>query len=185
MYITINNVIGEKRIDLSYPIRNFDSNKEVVVINMSSDNIEYEIIKPHTIIASIAPGNDKLILSKTYSGRELISVLEGMTAFTHFVDDERVIKTSKLGRITEMIFNLNELDNANNLEDGRPSNVLLTYHVTANKDFTRFKPHTPQCKKLKNGEFVSLSLRITDQKNSIITDGPQVTVVLHIRDCKS
>ena len=28
MYITINDVIGEKRIDLSYPIKNFDSNEE-------------------------------------------------------------------------------------------------------------------------------------------------------------
>ena len=84
-----------------------------------------------------------------------------------------------------MILNLNELDNTDNLEDGRPSNALLTYHVTANEDFTRFEPHTPQYKKLKDGQFVSLTLRITDQKNNIITDGPQVTVVLHIRDCKS
>ena len=28
---------------------------------------------------------------------------------------------------------------------------------------------------------VSLTLRITDQNNDIITDGPEVTVVLHIR----
>ena len=30
----------------------------------------------------------------------------------------------------------------------------------------------------------SLNLRITDQNNNVITDGPQVTVVLHIRDRK-
>ena len=84
-----------------------------------------------------------------------------------------------------MIFNLNELDNTDNLEDGRPSNALLTYHVTSNEDFIRFEPKIPQYKKLKNGEFVSLTLRITDQKNNIITDdGPQVTVVFHVRDCK-
>ena len=185
MYIVINNVIGEKRIDLSYPIRNFDSGKEVAVIGMLSDNVQYEIIKPHTIIDSISPGNEKRILSRTYAGRELISVLEGMIELTQFVNDERVIKMNKLAGITEMFFNLNELDNADNLEDGRPRNVLLTYHVTADKDFTCFKPNIPQYKKLKNGEFVSLTLRITDQKNNIITDGLQVTVVLHIRDCKS
>ena len=84
-----------------------------------------------------------------------------------------------------MILNLNELDNNDNFEDGIPSNALLTYRVTANKDFTRFEHNIPQYKKLKSGEFVSLSLRILDQKNNIITDGPQVTVVLHIRDCKS
>ena len=86
---------------------------------------------------------------------------------------------------TELIINSNELDNSDNLEDGRPSNALLTYHVTSNEDFTRFEPNIPQYKKLKNEEFVSLTLKITDQKNNDITDGPQVTVVLHIRDCKS
>ena len=181
MYITINNVTGEKTVYLSYPIC---SGKEVAVINMFSDNVQYEIIKPRTIIDSISPDNENLILRKTYAGRELISVLGGMTTFTHFVDDERVIKTNKLRGITEMIFNLNELDNTDNLEDGKPSNILLTYHVTANEDFTCFEPNIPQYKKLKNGEFVSLTLRIMDQKNNIITDGPQVTVVCHICECK-
>ena len=32
---------------------------------------------------------------------------------------------SKLRRITEMIINSNELDNSDDLEDRRPSNVLL------------------------------------------------------------
>ena len=84
--------------------------------------------------------------------------------------------------ITEITLNLDELNNSNNLKDGRPSNELLTYHVTDDKDFTFFEPQTPQYRKLKNGEFTSLTLRITDQNNNIITDGPQVTVVLHIRD---
>ena len=30
-------------------------------------------------------------------------------------------------------------------------------------------------------QIVSLTLRITDQNNDVITDGPDVTVVLHIR----
>ena len=77
-----------------------------------------------------------------------------------------------------MITNLDELDNSNNLKDGRPSNSSLTYHVTSNEDFMRFEPDTPQYKKLKNGEFTSLNLRITDQNNNVII------VVLHIRECK-
>ena len=82
-----------------------------------------------------------------------------------------------------MIFNLNELDNTDNLEDGRPSNTLLNYNVTDDdEDFMCFEPQTPQYKKLKNEEFVSLTLKITDQNNNIITDGPRVTVVLHVRD---
>ena len=65
---------------------------------------------------------------------------------------------------------MDKLDNTDNLKDGRPSNILLTYHVTADEDFTRFKPNISQYKKLKNGKFVSFTLRITDQKDNIITD---------------
>ena len=114
----------------------------------------------------------------------MISILEGMIELTQFVNDERVIKTHKLRGITEMIINLNGLNNSDNLEDGRRSNSLLTYHVTFNEDFTQFETATPQYKKLKNEEFTSLTLRIMDQNGNIITDGPQVTVVLHIHDCK-
>ena len=85
MYIMINNVIGEKRIDLQfYPIRNFDSSKKVAIISILSNNVQYEIIKPCTIINSFSSGNEKLVLSRTYAGRELISILEGMIAFTQF-----------------------------------------------------------------------------------------------------
>ena len=87
-------------------------------------------------------------------------------------------------RITEITLNLDELNNSDNLKDGRSSNELLMYYVTDDKDFTHFEPQIPQYRKLKNGEFTSLNLRITDQNNNIIIDGPQVTVVLHIRDCK-
>ena len=44
----------------------------------------------------------------------------------------------------EMIIKLDELDNSDNLKDGRPSNELLTYHVTDDKDFTSFEPQTLQ-----------------------------------------
>ena len=86
--------------------------------------------------------------------------------------------------ITEITLNLDELDNNDNLKDGRPSNSLLTYYVIDDKDFTRFEPQNPQYKKLKNGEFTSLNLRMTDQNNNVITDDPQVTLVLHICDRK-
>ena len=91
---------------------------------------------------------------------------------------------NKLKGITEITLNLDELSNSDNLKDEHPSNTLFTYHVAAHKDFTHFESHTPQYKKLKNREFTSLNLRITDQDNNIITDGPQVTVVLHIHECK-
>ena len=95
--------------------------------------------------------------------------------------DDQVTKMNKLKGIMVMIINLDQLNNSDNLKDGRPSNELLTYHVTSNEDFMHFEPQTPQYRKLKNGEFTSLNLRITDQNNNVITDGPQVTVVLHIK----
>ena len=64
MYITINDVIGEKRIDLSYPIHSFKQRKEIVVVIMLSDNIQYKVVKPHTIMDPILD-NKKRIPSKT------------------------------------------------------------------------------------------------------------------------
>ena len=180
MYITINNIKGEKRIDLSFSIH---SDKEIAVIRILSDNVQYEILKLRAVMDPIS-NTQKMIPSGTYAGRELISMLEWIIELNQFEVDDQVIKKNKLKGITEITLNLDELNNSDNLKDGRPSNELLTYHVTDDKDFTRFEPQTPQYRKLKNGEFTSLNLRITDQNNNIITDGPQVTVVLHIRDCK-
>ena len=183
MYITINNIKGEKRIDLSYSIQNFDSDKEITIIRMLSDNVQYQILKLRSVMDPISD-TKKMIPSGTYSGRELISMLEGIIELNQFEVDDQVTKMNKLKGITEITLNLDELNNSDNLKDGRPSNELLTYHVTDDKDFTRFELQTPQYRKLKNGEFTSLTLRITDQNNNIITDGPQVTVVLHIRNRK-
>ena len=126
----------------------------------------------------------KMIPSGTYAGRELLSMLEGMVELNQFEVDDQVIKKNRLKGITEITLNLDELNNSDNLKDGKPSNELITYHMTDDKDFMRFEPDIPQYKALKNGEFTSLTLRIKAQNNDIITDGPQVTVVLHIHDRK-
>ena len=184
MYMTINNMKGEKRVDLSYSIQNFDSDKEIAVIRMLSDNAKYEILKLRSVMDSISD-RKKMIPNGTYASRELLSTLEGIIELNQFEADNQVIKKNKLKGITEITLNLDELNNSDNLEDGKPSNSLLTYHVTSNEDFTCFEPQSPQYRKLKNGEFTSLTLRITDQNNNVITDGPQVIVVLHVRDHKT
>ena len=94
---------------------------------------------------------------------------------------EEVLRTNKLEKVTKMVISLNEPDNSDNLEDGIPSNTLFMYYVTGPEYSTRFKPRTPQYKKLKTGMINSLSLKITDQADNIITDGPGTTVVLHIK----
>ena len=122
----------------------------------------------------------KMIPKGAYAGRQ--SIVEGIIKLNQFEVDDQVTKMNKLKGISEITLNLDELNNRVNLKDGKPNNN--TYHVTDDKDFTRFEPQTLQYRKLKNGEFTSLNLRITDQNNNIITDGLQVTVVLHILDRK-
>ena len=94
-----------------------------------------------------------------------------------------VLRTNKLEKVMKMAIILEELDNSDNLEDGLPRNTLFIYYVTGPEYSTRFEPVTPQYKKLRHGEIVSLALKITYQNNNI-TDGPGTTVVLHIHDCK-
>ena len=62
MYITINDVIGEKIIDLSYPIC---SSKEITVISMLSENTQYEMTKPLKL--KLVDGSEKEVLSKSYT----------------------------------------------------------------------------------------------------------------------
>ena len=135
MYITINDIKGEKRIELSYSI---DSDKEIAVIIMLSDNIQYKVLKLRSVMDS---DSKKLIPSGTYASRELLSMLEGMVELNQFEVDDQVTKTNKLKGITEITLNLDELNNSD--KDGRPSNSLLTYYVTSNEDFTHFEAQNP------------------------------------------
>ena len=148
MYITINNIKGESRIDLSYSIQNFDSDKEIAVIRMLSNNVQYQILKLRSVLDPISD-TKKMIPNGTYASRELISMLEGIIELNQFEDDNQVTKTNKLKGITKITLNLDELNNSDNLKDRRPSNELLTYHVTSNEDFTCIEPQTPQYRKLK------------------------------------
>ena len=170
MYITINDIKGEKKIDLSYSIQNFDSDKEIAVIRMLSDNVQYEILKLRAVMDPVSDAK-KTIPSGSYAGRQLLSIVKGIIELNQFEIDDEVTETNKLKGITEITLNLDERNNSDNLKDGRPSNELLTYYVTDDKDFTRFEPQNPQYKKLKDGEFTSPNLRITDQNNNVITDG--------------
>ena len=111
---------------------------------MLSDNVKYEILKLRAVMDPIS-NTKKMIPKGAYAGRELISMLEGIVELNQI--DDQVTKTNKLKGITEIIINLDELNNSVNLKDGRPSNELLIYHVTSNEDFTRFEPQNPQYKK--------------------------------------
>ena len=139
---------------------------------MFSDNIQYKFMEPQNI--ELESGNG------TYTRRELIDLIDGKIELTQFDKNPQINKMDKFAGITEVVLNSDELKNTDNLEIGEPSNTLFMYHVTAYEDFTHFEPYTPQYKKLKNSELISLALKMIHKKNNIITDGPTTTAVLHI-----
>ena len=115
---------------------------------MLSDNVQYQILKLRSVMDPISD-TKKIVPNGTYASRELISMLEGIIGLNQFEIDDQVTKTNKLKGIIEITLNLDELNNSDNLKNGRPSNELLTYHVDAHEDFMRFEPQTSQYRKLK------------------------------------
>ena len=66
-----------------------------------------------------------------YTNKELNSLM-GTELKSQMLDSHNdILRTNKLERIMKIMISLNELDNSDNLEDGRPSNVLFTYYVTS------------------------------------------------------
>ena len=124
----------------------------------------------------------KIVLNKAVCTDKKLNALIGLELKSQMIDSRNdVLRTNKLEKVMKMVISLNELDNSDNLEDGRPSSTLFTYYVTRPEYSTHFKPRTPQYKKLKNGTITSLTLKIMDQAGNIIADGPGTTVVLHIQ----
>ena len=176
MYITINDVIGEKTIDLSYPIY---PEREIAVVSIFRNNSQILLQKSMEVL--LYTGKKTLLNKGVYTDKELDSLI-GTELKSQMLDSRNdVLRTNKLKEITKVTISLNELDNSDNLEDGRTNNTLFTYYVTSPEYYTRFEPHNPRYIKLKYGKIVSLTLKITDQNNNIITDGLGKTVVLHIR----
>ena len=174
MYITINDIISEKRIDLSYPIC---SGKEITVISMFSDNVQYWLKGPMKVL--LETGEETMLTKGVYTDKELNAIL-GPGLKLQMVSCDDVLRINKLEKVTKMVVSSNELDNSDNLEDGQPSNTLFTFYVTGPEYSMCFEPVMPQYKVLESGMITSLTLRITDQNNNIITNGPGVTRVLHI-----
>ena len=176
MYITINDVIGEKTIDLSYPIYR---KKEIAVVSMLSNNSQILLQKSMEVLLY---AGKKIVLNKgVYMDKELDSLI-GTELKSQMLDSrDDILRTNKLEKITKVVISLNDLDTSDNFEDGKPSNTLFTYYVTSPEYYTHFEPHNPRYKALKYGKIVSLTMKITDQNNNTITNGPGTTVALHIR----
>ena len=116
MYITINDVIGEARIDLSYPIKG----KEIAVVSMHSNNVQYWFQGPMEVLSKTVKN---IVLNKeVYTDKELAAII-GQGLKLRIGDRDDIVRTSKLVNGTKMVISLKELDNSDDLEDGRPSNT--------------------------------------------------------------
>ena len=138
MYITINDIIGEKTIDLSYPIY---PEKEIPVVSMFSNNSHILFQKSMEVLLYTGK---KMVLNKgVYIDKELDSLI-GVELKSQMLDSrDDALRTNKSKKITKVAISLNELNNSDNLEDGRPRNTLFTYYVISPEDFTHFEPCNP------------------------------------------
>ena len=90
MYITINDIKGEKRIDLSYSI---NPREEIAVVSMHSNNALYWLQWP---IEVLSVTGEKIVLSKAvYTDKELNEII-GQELKSRIGDCDDVLKTSKL-----------------------------------------------------------------------------------------
>ena len=174
MYITINDIVGEKIINLAYPILD----TEVAVVIMLNDNVQYWLKGPMKIL--LKTGKEITLMKEVHTDKELNAMI-GLELKTQMASHDVILRKNKLENLMKMGIILDELDNADNLEDGSPSNTLFTYHVSSPKYFTHFEPKTPQYKKLRNGMITSMTLKIKDKNDKIVANGLGTTVVLHIR----
>ena len=94
-----------------------------------------------------------------FTGREL-NAFVGRKRITASLDTkENVLKANTLAGIMEMVISLDELENNDNLENGRLSSILRQYFVTDSEEFINFEPVTTEYKKLKKWELNSLTLK--------------------------
>ena len=106
MYIMINDVKGEKAIDLSYPIH---SKKEITVVSMHISNSQ---ILLHRFIELLLKTGKKMVLNKgVYMDKKLNSLI-GTELKSQMLDSRNdTQRTNKLVNGTKIIISLNKLNN--------------------------------------------------------------------------
>ena len=113
MYITINDIKGEKTIDLSYPIHSTTGRgKEIAVVSMHISNSQ---ILLHRSIEVLSITGKKIVLNKgVYTDKELNSLIETELKSQMLDSRNDIQNTSKLVNGTKITISLNELDNSDN-----------------------------------------------------------------------
>ena len=94
MYITINDVIGEKTIDLSYSIH---PKKEIAVVPMHSNNSQ--ILLQRSIEALLYTSKTIVLNKGVYTDKELDSLM-GTELKTQMLDSrDDILRTNKLKKL--------------------------------------------------------------------------------------
>ena len=128
------------KVDLCYPIhsttRRGEARKEIAVVSMHISNSQTLLHRPIEVLSIMGK---KIVLNKgVYTDKELNSLI-AMELKSQMLDYHNdILRTNKLERIMKMLISLNKLDNSDNLEDGRPSNILFTYYVTSSECYIAF-----------------------------------------------
>ena len=105
MYIMINDIKGEKTIDLSYPIQNFGSSKEIAVVSLFSENVHYWLTGDN-LKFELKTGKEVLLLKgMMYMDEEQNSMI-GLEYKSTMLHNNHATKKNKLGDITEMGYQL-------------------------------------------------------------------------------
>ena len=86
-------------------------------------------------------GKEIELTKEVYMDKELNAII-GLELKLGMDSRDYVLRTNKLGKVTKTISS-DELDNSDNLEDGKPSNALFTYYVTGPECSMCFEPVTP------------------------------------------
>ena len=101
MYITIHDIIGEKTIDLYYPIHsNARWGKEIAVVSMHISNSQ---ILLHRSIEVLSITRKKIVLNKLVYMNKKLNSLIGMELKSQMLDSHNdILRTNELEGITKI-----------------------------------------------------------------------------------
>ena len=85
MYITVNDIIGEKTIDLSYPIKG----KDIAVVSMLSDNVQYWLWGHLKV--QLKSGEEIMLNKAVYTDKEL-NALIGLEVKSQMIDSRNDVQ---------------------------------------------------------------------------------------------
>ena len=169
MHVTFERIIdGEGSVILPFPIENLGGYKEVAIVDVFIDTTICEVTSD--VFIDDTPAEKGELFPKN----EIKKLLKTK-------ENHKYFKINKLEGIDRIDFRLNELDCRENIVGGSLCSSLLKYHVTEDSDFIKINSNSPQYKKLRNGIFNSLTIKMVDSSGEQIRDKMSAHITLDIK----